>query len=163
MPSTSQTPQKLFEWALACKRGESKSCPVNVKKLADSMTEEELEKYASSKHDKLPVRIEEDVLECLESMEKDSMVILEKQTYSNTEDVKTNTPLDKNPSVPSGYQKASGKREPITPSLFKMPMSNKQKHERRIMDFNDFLERINYKTHDDTIQKGHGQNLTGKG
>ena len=37
------------------------------------------------------------------------------------------------------------------------------KHERRIMDFPQFLKRINYQTHDDTLQKGHGQNLTGKG
>jgi hypothetical protein len=29
------------------------------------------------------------------------------------------------------------------------------------MDFNDFLKRINYATHDDTLQKGHGQNQTG--
>ena len=30
------------------------------------------------------------------------------------------------------------------------------------MDFNEFLKRINYATHDDTLQKGHGINLTGK-
>ena len=51
----------------------------------------------------------------------------------------------------------------ITPSLFKMPMSKERKHDRRIMDFEKFLKAINYRTHDGVLQKGHGQNLTGRG
>jgi hypothetical protein len=95
-------------------------------------------------------------------MDSESLSLLEAQTYSATSDVKTPPQTDKNPSVPPGYNAASPKREPITPSLFKAPMG-KAKHERRIMDFDQFLDRINYRTHDDTLQKGHGQNLTGKG
>lgn len=159
MPSVSKTQQKLFGWALSCKKGESKNCPENIEKLASSMTIEELEKYASTKHDKLPKRISEDVFECMENMLDRDMELLEKQTYSNTDDVKTPPQTDKNPSVPPGYKESTGKREPITPSLFKMPMSDKRKHDRRLMDFEEFLKRINYRTHDDITQRGHGQNL----
>jgi hypothetical protein len=69
--------------------------------------------------------------------------------------------LDKNPAIPPGVEPAS-KEPSFTPSLFKAPMG-KAKHERRIMDFQKFLTVINYRTHDDTLQKGHGQNLSGKG
>jgi hypothetical protein len=161
MPSVSQSQQKLFGWALACKRGESKSCPSNVKKLADTMTDEELEKYASTKHDKLPKRVAESLNACVYDMDEESLSMLESQTYSNTPDVKTPPPVDKNPSIPPGYDAASPKREPMTPSLYKAPMG-KAKHERRLMDFDQFLDRINYRTHDDIVQRGHGQNLRGK-
>ena len=69
--------------------------------------------------------------------------------------------VDRNPSLPPGYPEAS-KRPAITPSLYKAPMG-KAKHERRIMDFETFLHRINYRTHDGIIQAGHGQNLSDKG
>ena len=59
MPSTSKSQQRLFGWALACKRGEAKNCPANVKKLADSMTEDELEDFASTKHEGLPEEVKE--------------------------------------------------------------------------------------------------------
>ena len=71
MPSVSQSQQQLFGWALACKRGESKSCPANVKKLADTMTDVELEKYASTKHNKLPKRVSESLNECIDNMDED--------------------------------------------------------------------------------------------
>ena len=163
MPSTSKSQQRLFGWALACKKGESKHCPSNVKKLADSMSDEELEKYAATSHDKLPEYVKESIAECISEMDIHDLDLLEeKETYSNTEDVKTPPQLDKNPAVPPGYQEATGKRPPITPSLYKAPMG-KAKHDRRIMDFDEFLHRINYRTHDSVLQKGRGQNLTGKG
>ena len=59
MPSTSKSQQRLFGWALACKRGSSKSCPPSVKKLADSMSDEELEKYAKTSHKGLPTKVKE--------------------------------------------------------------------------------------------------------
>lgn len=152
MPSTSKSQQRLFGWALSCKRGTTDNCPVNVKKLADTMSEEELEKYASTSHEDLPNKVKEALVECEELMEG--------QKYSETDDVKTPPPVDKIPSIPPGSVPAEKKREPMTPSLYKAPMG-KSKHERRIMDFQEFLKRINYRTHDDTLQKGHGQNLTG--
>jgi hypothetical protein len=162
MPSTSRSQQRLFGWALACKKGESKHCPANVKKLADSMSNDELEKYASTSHNKLPESIQESIVECISEMDATSLDLLEKETYSNTEDVKTPPQIDKNPQVPPGYEASTGKRPPMTPSLYKAPMG-KAKNERRLMNFDQFLDRINYRTHDGVLQKGHGQNLTGKG
>lgn len=171
MPSTSKAQQKLFGWALACKRGESKHCPVNVKKLADSMSEEELEKFASTKHEGLPDKVREAALECVMEMdEQDVNDLLESIDESEkisdvppiSHDNKVEPPVVKNPNVPPGYVPADPKKDPtfFTPSLFKMPMG-KAKDERRLMDFDEFLHRINYRTHDGILQKGHGQNLTG--
>jgi hypothetical protein len=162
MPSKTIEQQRLFEWALSCKRGTSDNCPPNVEKLVTSMSEEELEKYASTSHEDLPHSVKESLDECLKSLDPKDLELLEAQDYSNTDDVKTPPAAEKNPPLPGGYPGGSAKREPITPSLFKAPMG-KAKHERRIMDFDQFLDRINYKTHDGTLQKGHGQNLTGKG
>jgi hypothetical protein len=178
MPATSKTQQRLFGWALACKRGESDNCPVNVKKLADSMSEEELEKYASTSHKGLPAKVEESVVECLIEMDSPSLDLLEKETKTEvasqdlkpsdkpvTKDVKTPPPVSPNPEVPPGYVKADSRKDPgfFTPSLFKRPGDKKAKRESRVMDFGEFLKRINYHTHDGILQKGHGQNLTGKG
>jgi len=179
MPSTSKTQQRLFGWALACKRGESKDCPANIKKLADQMSEEELEKYASTSHKDLPEKIKESILESIADMDSSSLEILEKVTdiektvpglnLSDTppisKDVKTPSPVAPTPPPPPGYVKSDTRKDPgfFTPSLFKRPGDKKSKSERRIMDFPEFLKRINYRTHDDTLQKGHGQNLTGKG
>jgi hypothetical protein len=177
MPSTSKAQQKLFGWALACKRGESTHCPVNVKKLADSMSAEELEKFASTKHEGLPDKVREAALDCvMEMTEEDVNNLLqeaeehvdESQKISDvppiSHDNKANPPIAPNPDLPPGYPPAS-KKDPVaffTPRLFKMPMHD-SKHERRLMDFEEFLKRINYRTHDGILQKGHGQNLTGKG
>ncbi len=71
---------------------------------------------------------------------------------------------DPTPGMPFGVDKAKpGEDFPkfFTPSLFKMPM-HKAKNERRILDYQDFLHRIHYQTHNSTEQRGHGQNLTGK-
>jgi hypothetical protein len=178
MPATSKTQQRLFGWALACKKGESDNCPVNVKKLADSMSEEELEKYASTSHKDLPDQAKESVVECISEMDIEGLDLLEKETKTEvaptkltpsdkpvTKDVKTPSPVVPNPEVPPGYVKADKRKDPgfFTPSLFQRPGDKKAKRDRRIMDYGEFLKRINYQTHDDTLQKGHGQNLTGKG
>jgi hypothetical protein len=165
MPSTSKSQQRLFGWALACKRGETDNCPVNVKKLADEMTEVELEKFASTSHKDLPEKVKESMFECIEYMNEEDKAILESKEPLTL--VKTvDAPPVKDPVIapPPGYPPAK-KGDPyndFTPSLFKMPGNDKSKHERRIMDYKQFLERINYRTHDGILQDGHGQNRTGK-
>ncbi len=81
-----------------------------------------------------------------------------------SKDNKTSIVIDETPAPPPGYVHADKRKDPgfFTPSLFKRPGDAKAKSERRIMDFPEFLKRINYQTHDDTLQKGHGINLTGK-
>jgi hypothetical protein len=61
MPSLSQQQQKLMGLALAYKRGKVSSSDVSktVKQLANSMSEKELEKYASTKHKGLPKKVGE--------------------------------------------------------------------------------------------------------
>jgi len=167
MPSTSKSQQKLFGWALACKRNESDDCPSNVKKLADSMSEEELEKYASTSHENLPETVKEALTQYM--IEEANTLLAEATTKISdvppiSKDNKTPIVVDETPAPPPGYVHADKRKDPgfFTPSLFKRPGDTKSKHERRIMDFPQFLKRINYQTHDDTLQKGHGQNLTGK-
>ena len=45
MPSRSAPQQHLFAFALAYKQGKAPNAPDNVKKLANSMTEEQLKHY----------------------------------------------------------------------------------------------------------------------
>jgi hypothetical protein len=177
MPSTSKTQQRLFGWALACKRGESKNCPANISKLAKSMSEEELEKYASTSHENLPSRVEESIVECIEEMDNEGLDLLEKETKKEvsvptlkpsdvppiSKDVKTPPPVVPTPEPPPGYVHADTRKDPgfFTPSLFKRPGDKKAKRDRKLMDYAEFLKRINYHTHDDVLQKGHGQNLSG--
>lgn len=61
MPALSQQQQKLMGLALAYKRGKVASADVSksVKKLAGSMSEKELEKYAGTKHKGLPKKVRE--------------------------------------------------------------------------------------------------------
>ena len=47
MPAKSEKQRRLMGAALAYKRGESENVSDEVKKVADSMTEQELEDYAS--------------------------------------------------------------------------------------------------------------------
>jgi hypothetical protein len=168
MPSTSKSQQKLFGWALACKRNESDECPSNVKKLADSMSEEELEKYASTSHEDLPETVKEAITQHM--IEEANALLAEANVKISdvppiAKDIKTPIVVDETPAPPPGYVHADKRKDPtfFTPSLFKRPGDAKAKSERRIMDFSQFLKRINYQTHDDVLQKGHGQNLTGKG
>lgn len=170
MPSMSKSQQRLFGWALACKRGTSDNCPNSIQKLADSMSENELEKYASTTHQGLPDSVKESIMDCVELMEDEDFEyfeqLLEAEKISDvppiSKDNKIPSPKDTMFPPPPGYLK-SEKSTVYTPSLFKMPGSNKKKDDRRIMDFNEFLKRINYRTHDEVDQKGHGQNRSGGG
>jgi hypothetical protein len=59
MPAKSQQQQRIMGLALAYKRGEVPPSKVSakVKEIAKSMTEKELEKYASTKHKGLPQKV----------------------------------------------------------------------------------------------------------
>lgn len=61
MPASSQQQQKLMGLALSYKRGNVSGSEVSstVKKLANSMSEKELEKYAGTKHAGLPKKVGE--------------------------------------------------------------------------------------------------------
>ena len=61
MPALSQQQQKLMGLALAYKRGKVSSSDVSktVKQLSNSMSEKELEKYASTSHKGLPKKVGE--------------------------------------------------------------------------------------------------------
>lgn len=61
MPALSQQQQKLMGLALAYKRGKVSSSDVSktVRQLANSMSEKELEKYASTSHKGLPKKVGE--------------------------------------------------------------------------------------------------------
>jgi hypothetical protein len=54
MPSTSASQQHLMGMALAYKRGELKDASEEVKRLAASMTEKQLEEFAATKTHRLP-------------------------------------------------------------------------------------------------------------
>ena len=60
MPASSQQQQKFMGLVLAYKRGEVPASKVskNVKQVAASMSEKELEKYAGTKHKGLPKKVE---------------------------------------------------------------------------------------------------------
>ena len=60
MPALSQKQQKFMGLVLAYKRGEVPASKVskNVKQVAASMSEKELEKYAGTKHKGLPKKVE---------------------------------------------------------------------------------------------------------
>ena len=157
MPSTSKSQQRLMGQAYALKNGDIKVEDLNpeykdeIVKLADSMSLKELKDFAETSHEGLPNKVKDEATN--EAKKADETPL--------TKQVDAPPVVDKNPAVPGGIDAA--KKEPtFTPSLFKAPMG-KQKHERRIMDFQKFLEVINYRTHDGILQKGHGQNLTGKG
>ena len=68
MPAVSQQQQKLMALALAYKRGEAKDVSAKVKEIADTMSEKDLEDFASTKHKGLPVKKEEIIKEGLRAM-----------------------------------------------------------------------------------------------
>lgn len=232
MPSSSKSQQRLFGWALSCKRGENTNCPANIQKIADSMSEAELEKFASTSHEGLPDKVKEaleEVYEMYNALCEEACEVCRGQGKTNkteSEDEKcigcgnyvksevnkkfvgekkeekidegvsskieqpkgqglkqakaippskgtkvdtklppatdnTKDEKDITPGIPPGIEKAGEKPlSKFTPSLFKIP-GQKGKHDRTVYDFQQFLKIINYKTHDGTLQKGHGQNLTG--
>jgi hypothetical protein len=57
--AVSQAQQKMMGMALAYKRGEMDDASPEVKKMADSMSEKDLEDFASTKHKGLPMKKEE--------------------------------------------------------------------------------------------------------
>jgi hypothetical protein len=57
----SRSQQRLMGMALAYKRGEMKDASASVKRMADSMSEKDLEDYAKTKHDKIPEKIDEEM------------------------------------------------------------------------------------------------------
>jgi hypothetical protein len=61
MPALSQQQQKIMGLALAYKRGNVSASEVSptIKKIASGMSEKELEKYASTKHKRLPKKVGE--------------------------------------------------------------------------------------------------------
>lgn len=169
MSENFESQKRLYGWALSYKIGECEDCPEHIKKLADSLSKEELEKFSSKVHDKteFPQHVIEATLECLENMDDAS---IEKVFESKSDGIPGGSidapPVaDTTPSPPPGVDKTKPGKYPevFRPSLFKMPMNKERVHDRRIMDFKEFLKRLNYRTHDDTLQAGHGQNLTGKG
>jgi len=74
MPAVSQQQQKLMALALAYKRGEVKDVSAKVKEIADSMSEKDLEDFASTKHKGLPMKKEELI--------KEGLSVLKEQTFS---------------------------------------------------------------------------------
>lgn len=70
MPAVSQQQQKIMGLALAYKRGDVPASEVSaeVKKIAKSMSEKELEKYAGTKHKGLPKKVSEDTIKELKKM-----------------------------------------------------------------------------------------------
>lgn len=75
------------------------------------------------------------------------------------EDIKKKMPDDPNPPPPGGMVKGIKSGFDFRPDLYQAPMGKKKEHKRRILDFQQFLKTINYKTHDGRTQDGHGQNL----
>jgi phage-related tail protein len=67
MPARSKTQQRLMGQAYAYKTGEIKAKDLNpeyadeIKKLAKSMTEKQLEDFAKTKHKNLPEKVEEKI------------------------------------------------------------------------------------------------------
>ena len=62
MPAQSKAQQRAAGAALSAKRGETKVGDLKgaAKDMYDSMSEEELEDYASTDHDGLPEKVEDD-------------------------------------------------------------------------------------------------------
>lgn len=69
MPSVSKSQQRLMGQAYAYKKGDLKAKDLNpkyaddIKKLSKSMSKKKLKDFASTKHDNLPHKVEEKVLD----------------------------------------------------------------------------------------------------
>lgn len=173
MPNKSKSQKQLMSWALACKKGKAKNCPKHVQELADSMTVKELEDFVKTDTKDLPDTVQESLNAYISEMNEAELEELSKIDESDgsvsgaTQVTVTNVEGmgDVIPPPPGGIDKAgSGDAFPslFTPSVFKLPGSDKKKNERRIMDFEQFLKRINYKTHGDETQVGLGKNPPSK-
>ena len=77
MPAKSKAQQKLMGLALAVKRGDVSKSSVSkqIQKLAKSMSEKELRKFAKTKHAELPNKLKEVASEAdMEQMDTDSLI-----------------------------------------------------------------------------------------
>jgi hypothetical protein len=76
MPSVSQQQQKLFGLALAVKRGEvpRSEASQDILDIVDSMSEKDIEDFASTKHAGLPKKVEEKLREMVRNMMRESII-----------------------------------------------------------------------------------------
>ena len=76
MPAVSQQQQKLFGLALAVKRGEVDRSEASdeVLNIVDSMTEKEIEDFASTSHSGLPKTVEQKLREMVRGMMKETIM-----------------------------------------------------------------------------------------
>jgi hypothetical protein len=76
MPSVSQQQQKLFGLALAVKRGEvpRSEASQDILDIVDSMSEKDIEDFASTKHAGLPKQVEEKLREMVRNMMRESII-----------------------------------------------------------------------------------------
>lgn len=128
--AVSKSQQRLFGMALSVKRGETKKSDVDdnelwdkIKGMADGMTEEELEKYASTSHDGLPEEVDE-----------------ENATLSNT------VGIGPDQSLPTmGYNR---KRRLSKEELHKIFIGQSNQHN-GIVSFKDFLNKVKDKINEE--------------
>jgi len=120
MPSVSKKQQRLFGWALACKSGKSKNCPPSVKKLADTMDADELEKFAKTSHKGLPEKVRESLDRAIDAtvelVEAELGIDLETYEYEVNEDK-----IEEGKTIeieqPDGKKLATAKKEEKTGKL----------------------------------------------
>ena len=72
MPSVSKAQQQMMGMALSYKRGETTDVSDEVKKLANSMSEKDLEDFAKTKHDNLPNKVKSESLGSFKDFIKES-------------------------------------------------------------------------------------------
>lgn len=93
--AVSQQQQKLMGLALAVKRGDIPSPSEEVQRLADSMSEEELTKYASGKHKDLPMKKEEVDLVKIDGRKKAFREKVKQLAYEKAKAMKNEEKKDK--------------------------------------------------------------------
>lgn len=120
MPARSQQQQKIMGLALAYKRGEVPASKVSqkVKDLAKTMSEKELEKYASTKHKGLPIKVKESRLSTFQQfinekeeseMEVDDEMEIEPEEQEELFSVTSQSPMS---SISGGSSGAPEAHEP---------------------------------------------------
>jgi len=62
MPATSKAQQRLMGMAYACKIGKANYCPPRIKKIASSMSKQDLKDFAETKHSDLPEKVRESII-----------------------------------------------------------------------------------------------------
>lgn len=109
MSSNSRSQQRLFGWVHACQKGTAKNCPENISKVAGSISYDDAEDFAKTKHKGLPERkmkkklksyqefCDDQLVEQLSSVQKDMAGMM---MSSNTQELianakKAGVPVDK--------------------------------------------------------------------